>query len=73
VVELVAAFDKLRSCCIYCQLYLAKNRIIEADIHQNVIGPTSQTVFDANYLELLWMISADSGDILIDSEDFFFL
>jgi hypothetical protein len=73
MVELVAAFDKLRSCRLYCQLYFAKNRAIEANIHQNVIGPTSQTVFDTNYFEFLGIFFADSGDFLVDSEDFFFL
>jgi hypothetical protein len=73
VVEHVAAFNKFRSCCLYCQLYFAKNRVIEADIHQNVVGSTSQTVFDANYFEFLWMFFADSGYFLVDSEDFFLL
>jgi hypothetical protein len=71
--ELVAAFDKLRSCCLYCQLYFTKNRIIEADIHQNVIRPTSQTVFDANYFELFWIFFADSIDFLVYPDYFFFL
>jgi hypothetical protein len=73
VVEHVAAFDELRSCCLYCQLYFAKNRFIEADIHQNVVGSTSQTVFDANYFEFFWMVFADSGYFLVDSDYFFFL
>jgi hypothetical protein len=44
MMEKVAAFDEVGGFRFDSELYLARDFIIEADVHQNVISATSQSI-----------------------------
>lgn len=52
VMKEVATLDKVRSTGLDGQLYFTEYGIVELDIHQNVVGPLLQTIFDPNYFKL---------------------
>ena len=50
-------------------MYFAENAVVEADVHQNVVGAAPESVLDAHYLQLLRALPADSVDLLVYSAD----
>lgn len=68
--EGIGTLDELRSLCLYSQLNLAKNKIVETNVEQDVIGAKIQPVFDSNYLYLFRESDAQLSDVLVYSEYF---
>jgi hypothetical protein len=59
MIKKITAFYEVRCTSFNCKLNLTQQTVIEFYIYKNVICASSQPVFNADYPQFLWVLSAN--------------